>query len=651
MMSRLYMRHFFLLVFSFDKLILCRLHFLMANNNEEHFEDSNSNGGDTFDAVNQRFKDRSKKVVHTRELLSKQAVQTREILSKQAVKIAKQAEEHERFINKVTHLVGVLGFGGFCFLLGARPQDIPLVYCFFYVIFVPLRWDFCYYANTIFLVDLLLYPKNEKLFMVCFSFAEGPLAWALIVWRCSLVFSSPDKIVSVLIHLLPGLVFFTIRWWNPATFAAMRPTGTDRRVSWPYVEGKSYLFTWLFLVPLVVYTLWQVLYFLIVNVLRRQRLLRDPEVMTSYRELSKKAQKANNKLWQLSGVLGDQNRMWMYILFQAIFTVATMALTILKISAAVWNGGSFLLEVMPRQVNQKEKKKGEMHPIGEQPQSQHERTGDSEDWSEILLRRLESPLAAPNLVESISEMNGDRPDSHYTETGFPYAAASSASYMDFYGGGAAQEPLNYAHSGTMHPQDSLYWTMNTNAYKFGFSGSSDNASSFYGSYDMNDHLSRMSIGRTNWEYLPMVNVDESVPRSVHQIGGDTDDHSGPEECIAIEHDPESPQVSWQDDIDPDTMTYEELIELGEAVGSESRGLSQELIETLPTRKYKLGSFFSRKRAGERCVICQLKYKIGEKQMNLPCKHVYHSECISKWLSINKICPVCNSEVFGDPSIH
>ena len=34
---------------------------------------------------------------------------------------------------------------------------------------------------------------------------QGPLAWALIVWRCSLVFSSVDKIVSVLIHLLPGV--------------------------------------------------------------------------------------------------------------------------------------------------------------------------------------------------------------------------------------------------------------------------------------------------------------------------------------------------------------------------------------------------------------------------------------------------------------
>ncbi|KAH9763228.1 glycerophosphocholine acyltransferase 1 [Citrus sinensis] len=262
---------------------------------DETVEETN---GDSFGKVKQRFKDRSQKVVQTKAIMSKKAVQTKEMLSKQAVKIAKQAEEHERFINK----------------------------------------DFCYYANTIFLVDLLMYPKNEKLFMVCFSFAEGPLVWALIVWRCSLVFNSVDKIVSVLIHLLPGA-----------------------------------------------YTLWQVLYFLIVNVLRRQRLVRDPEVMTSYRELSKKAQKANNIWWRLSGLLGDQNRMFMYIAFQAIFTVATMALTvpiflsyklhvifqILKISAAIWNGGSFLLEVMPKQVILKEKKKAEIQPAQPQrPQDQ-----------------------------------------------------------------------------------------------------------------------------------------------------------------------------------------------------------------------------------------------------------------------------------------
>lgn len=375
----------------------------MSSNDEAEYYSN----GDSFQKVKQRFKDRSKKVAETKE-------KTKEILSKQAIKIAKQAEEHERFINKVTHLVGVLGFGAFCFILGARPQDIRYVYCLFYVTFVPLRWiyyrykkwhyyllDFCYYANTIFLMMLLFYPKNEKLFMVSFSFAEGPLAWALIVWRCSLVFSSVDKLVSVLIHLLPGLVFFTIRWWDPAFFEAMHPEGTARRASWPYVGSRSYLWTWLFTVPLIAYSLWQALYFLIVNVLRRQRLLRDPEVMTSYRELSKKAQKANNLWWRLSGLLGDQNRLLMYILLQGVFTVATMALTvpiflsyelhlafqILKASATVWNGGAFLLEVMPRQVVLKEKKKTEVPPVeiqqdqssGTQEQENSLKTSNSAD--------------------------------------------------------------------------------------------------------------------------------------------------------------------------------------------------------------------------------------------------------------------------------
>ncbi|KAL7258250.1 hypothetical protein ACSBR1_004382 [Camellia fascicularis] len=210
--------------------------------------------------------------------------------------------------------------------------------------------DFCYYANTIFLIMLLLFPRNEKLFMICFSFAEGPLAWALIVWR---------------------IVFFTIRWWDITFFEAMHPEGMAQIASLPYVESKSFLWTWLFFVPLATYSIWQALYFLIVNVLRQQRLLRDPEVMTSYRELSKKAQKANNIWWRLSGLLGEQNRLFMYIMLQALFTVATMALTvpiflsyrlhiifqILKVSATVWNGGIFLLEVMPRQVVLKEKKK------------------------------------------------------------------------------------------------------------------------------------------------------------------------------------------------------------------------------------------------------------------------------------------------------
>lgn len=59
-----------------------------------------------------------------------------------------------------------------------------------------------------------------------------------------------------------------------------------------------------------------------------------------------------------------------------MFTVATTALTvpiflsyklhvtfqILKVSATIWNGGNFLLEVMPRQYVLKERKKSEGKP-------------------------------------------------------------------------------------------------------------------------------------------------------------------------------------------------------------------------------------------------------------------------------------------------
>lgn len=118
------------------------------------------------------------------------------------------------------------------------------------------------------------------------------------------------------------------------------------------------------------------------------------------RELSKKAQKANNIWWRLSGLLGDQNRLLMYTLLQAIFTVATMALTVpiflsyelhvvfqmLKVSAAVWNGGSFLLDVMPKQVILKEKKKSEMQPAPTQQDQSSivmENTAKTDNSSEV----------------------------------------------------------------------------------------------------------------------------------------------------------------------------------------------------------------------------------------------------------------------------
>lgn len=89
------------------------------------------------------------------------------------------------------------------------------------------------------------------------------------------------------------------------------------------------------------------------------------------RELSRKASRANNIWWRLSGLLGDNNRVAMYAILQAIFTVLTMALTLplfksyrlhiffecLKVAASIWNGGIFFFDVMPRKMDAKKKRK------------------------------------------------------------------------------------------------------------------------------------------------------------------------------------------------------------------------------------------------------------------------------------------------------
>ena len=40
--------------------------------------------------------------------------------------------------------------------------------------------------------------------------------------------------------------------------------------------------------------------------------------------------------------------------------------------------------------------------------------------------------------------------------------------------------------------------------------------------------------------------------------------------------------------------------------------------------------------GYRCVICQMEYKRGDRRITLPCKHIYHAGCGTRWLCINKV---------------
>lgn len=88
--------------------------------------------------------------------------------------------------------------------------------------------------------------------------------------------------------------------------------------------------------------------------------------------------------------------------------------------------------------------------------------------------------------------------------------------------------------------------------------------------------------------------------------------------------------------------YESLLALDELTEPVNRGASTDQLQSLPTRTYVTGSM---KREEASCGICLTEYEQGDKLKSLPrCLHSFHSPCIDKWLSINKICPVCRADI-------
>ncbi|GMY36653.1 Ubiquitin--protein ligase [Fagus crenata] len=43
---------------------------------------------------------------------------------------------------------------------------------------------------------------------------------------------------------------------------------------------------------------------------------------------------------------------------------------------------------------------------------------------------------------------------------------------------------------------------------------------------------------------------------------------------------------------------------------------------------------------EKCIICLEEWENGDLAYQLPCVHVYHNDCIDRWLEDNQSCPVC-----------
>eukprot|EP01056_Protomagalhaensia_sp_Gyna25_P001043 Protomagalhaensia_sp_Gyna_25__1042@NODE_1501_length_1782_cov_7_814687_g1216_i0_p1_GENE_NODE_1501_length_1782_cov_7_814687_g1216_i0NODE_1501_length_1782_cov_7_814687_g1216_i0_p1_ORF_typecomplete_len443_score77_15DUF2838/PF10998_8/6_4e34DUF2838/PF10998_8/7e03DUF2838/PF10998_8/4_8e03YdjC/PF04794_12/0_18_NODE_1501_length_1782_cov_7_814687_g1216_i02541582 len=272
---------------------------------------------------------------------------------------------------KVSFFLGVSNVVLAAFAFGRIPFWMPQLYALDYLLLYALRvwiyrrrgWqyftlDLCYWANTLLLLLIFVWPHGPHLLGGVVGLALGPVAWAILQWRNSLVFHSLDKITSCFIHFCPTVVLFVLRWW-PNESEAVASDGVfsvsqarklirQSQLGWREIVGPT----------VALYLVWQLMYYVFVNIRQREKVEKGKR-MTSYTWLMRSGATANSSLFKVVNVFGPSYRLLVYMGLQLFYTLLTVlpvpflwrsatfhgAIILFLFFVCAWNGATYYVDV------------------------------------------------------------------------------------------------------------------------------------------------------------------------------------------------------------------------------------------------------------------------------------------------------------------
>lgn len=356
------------------------------------------------------------------------------------IREVQEVPKNIKLLDKVGFTLGVLNILACQYFL----LNVPRYFQSWYAVIVPITLvsrfyhfkslnfhyfliDFCYFTifNTFLNISLLRW--SARFFKICFIFSTGVLPIAIPIWRNSFIFHDFDKIVSVYIHLLPCMLYYTLRWNGLSNSESMtcEPNG---------IASCEPLYISDYFYAILIYIFWQIAYLLKTEVLDKEKFDSHPEIQTSLRWLARDTKNDFSRMilkgLRRMGIFGQQEDFdsttmktkMVFVCCQLLLTLVSFIPTPLFyysnfshlfwigliFTISIFNGASFYIEVFSVRYQAQLKKLDEMQKIARDATSMMQQMAADIDASQEGAKRHKastSPATVPSLKLSPKKPN------------------------------------------------------------------------------------------------------------------------------------------------------------------------------------------------------------------------------------------------------